>query len=205
MGHLINCLGTLHGRCVSSTRLYLHGSSARLYLLRYTHTCPLIHSYNYRWLFNCCIHLSTHRLQRRARVRCLDCRCPPGCVWSSWGAEDTGDGAAPPEPPPATALHHSWGMVMVRPSFRVSAIPYTIHLHSALYHWTNTGLSVQINWLSNIFGSPIRCTPGWAEIAVCEQEGSTIIPTHSQFGVLDWIIHSLNIWPKLQVVKTIFP
>ena len=47
----------------------------------------------------------------------------------SEAAEDTGDGAAPPEPPPATALHHSWGMVMVRPSFRVSAIPYTIHLH----------------------------------------------------------------------------
>ena len=47
----------------------------------------------------------------------------------SEAAEDTGDGVAPPEPPPATALHHSWGMVMVRPSFRVSAIPYTIHLH----------------------------------------------------------------------------
>ena len=51
----------------------------------------------------------------------------------SEAAEDTGDGVAPPEPPPATALHHSWGMVMVRPSFRVSAIPYTIHLHPALY------------------------------------------------------------------------
>ena len=90
-------------------------------------------------------------------------------------AEDTEYGGCCPRPP--HYITAGWGGDAIFPGVG-DTIHSTIYQHRA---FSANKLIEQHFW----FSDPLHSGLGRAEIALCEREGSTIIPTHSQFGVLD--------------------